>query len=200
MLKRPFSLSATESIYSYSIYKDAIGDPNVINGTCDDFEMDVVSDGCINVYYDDICVGKIFFECLEYDDINWEDEPRHSFNRAASQVTYYGTAREYDLLDYLEDVMDEVNSYIQMLESDPEHASEYPSPLSEYEAETWEQFFYEVLEFSFDIKKIAVVIKGELLPVFKELKRGRVCHQELVAYYIKDGSVSFIKGGGSIGQ
>lgn len=168
MLNYPFSMRCKETKYRSVTYKNAIGDPSVINGTMDDCELEIVDEGYIRIFYDRELAIDISIVTEDFDEVKFTGE-QYLSNRSYGNVCKDAVGREEELCCDMQGFLNDLNALILSLEKNSIQKSNTIN-LRNYEAENWEQLFIEFIESIGFYYTPDVSVKEEYLPDFKELK------------------------------
>ena len=179
MLKYPFSVEYENSVYAYKVYKNAIGDVDVVNGTTDDYEIDVRFYGYVHILYNGALVAKIFVEDYDQDYIEWDTN--YYYKDRSCNSCCLGQGYEESIAESLEIAFSNINSMIKSINDGK--TVDGACYIEEIDADTWEQLIESLIENDMSIyirlKDLYIKVKEDLLPSYKELMaNGKIVFED----------------------
>lgn len=168
MLNCPFSVKCEETNYRLVTYKNAIGDSSIPNGTMDGYELEVVEDGYIHIFYNRALAIDISIETDDLDNVDFVGN-QYLSNYRYGNICEDAIGREEALCEYIQELLSDLNALIISIENNDIQKSKTVD-LSDYDAEDWEHFFTEIIEYENYYHVSYLEVKEEYLPSFKELK------------------------------
>lgn len=168
MLNYPFSVKCKETSYRLVTYKNAIGDSSVPNGTMDDYELEIVEDGYTHIFYNGALAVDISIETDDLDNVDFVGN-QYLSNYSYGNICEDAIGREETLCEYIQGFLNDLNALIASIENNDIQKSG-TLDLSDYDAEDWEHFFTEIIEYENYYRISYLDVKEEYLPSFKELK------------------------------
>lgn len=177
-----FNIEIEPTLYSVSVFKDAIGDYSIPNGTTDDIETDVAKSGIVQIFYN----GKLACNFYLYDDLNTVAE----FSPLDDTVQNMHKSRGYEYLvegndeDVVKDVIDPFMDELDYLIEDIKQHGKVSADLNREIIEgfdTWQQFFESISDAiyqDYHLEEVVIEIEKPLvLPDIKELYNGKIVYK-----------------------
>lgn len=156
-----FKIKSLDTTYKYSVFKDAIGDINVVNGTMDDEEIEVEEPGYIKIFYKGDLAVCIYVDDINSDYINWYD----CYKKGQDSISH-GTGVEHEIEEELEDFISDLETAFNEKEDDKETISWLYCGCRE---KSWKEYFENLLnECGFKEYSLEIEVIDNVLPDFKE--------------------------------